>query len=413
MGTVWLGRDELLRREVALKQIAQTSGLDQGRAEALRTRALHEGRMLSRLTGPHVTSVFDVTLDSGAPWIILEYLPSCSLAQVLHMTGTLPPQQAAQIGAQVADAMIEAHAAGILHRDIKPGNILIADRGTAAGIVKISDFGIARSGPAIAGHAPSVGEQPPAGAGADPSGAGPDVIVGTPAFFAPEIARGYEPTAASDVFSLGAAIYTAVEGVPPFGVDEDHAVVLGRVARAEIAPPHSDHPVMNVVLGMLEPDPARRPSMAGACETLAMAAAGDELDPALVLSSPLLSPDGRIPVWVRKAGGVHRRTAAVPGSTVGGLVAVRHSTPLSQVRTPESRAPRTAPTGSSVAGGPASRAAEHADPERIHADASSRLPRPSPVLRRPHAEWPRRLAIVVAVVVALAVVLTLLVLLAL
>src|SRR5699024_8112885 len=221
MGTVWLARDILLDREVALKRIAETAGLEADRAEALRTRALHEGRIVSRLSGPHITRVFDVTLDQGAPWIVLEYLPSCSLAQVLHMTGTLPPEQAAQIGAQVADAMQEAHGAGILHRDIKPGNILIADRGTAAGVVKISDFGIAR---AAHDADPAVQDV------TDPAGVGGDVIVGTPAYFAPEIARGHAPTTASDVFSLGAALYTAIEGLPPFGVDEDHAVVLQNVA---------------------------------------------------------------------------------------------------------------------------------------------------------------------------------------
>src|SRR5699024_566468 len=124
------------------------------------------------------------------------------------------------------------------------------------------------------------------------------------------------------------------------------------------------------------------------------------------------------PVWVRKAGGTLRRTAAVPGSTVGGLVAVQHSTPLSQVRTPASRAPRSAPIadpargGADVSGTPGPRP-HTAAPERIHADASSRMPRPSPAPRNPHSEWPRRLGIVVGVVVALAVILTLLVLLAL
>src|SRR5699024_4903162 len=165
----------------------------------------------------------------------------------------------------------------------------------------------------------------------DPAGVGGDVIVGTPAYFAPEIARGHAPTTASDVFSLGAAIYTAIEGLPPFGVDEDHAVVLQNVARGEVTAPLSSHPAMGVVLAMLEPEPSRRPSMAEVRDRLALVAAGDDLDPEVVLTSPLLAPDGRIPVWVRKAGGIRQRSKAVPGSTVGGLIAVRHATPLDQV----------------------------------------------------------------------------------
>ncbi|MDN5760046.1 MAG: serine/threonine protein kinase, partial [Tomitella sp.] len=366
MGTVWLARDVLLDREVALKQIADTSGLAADRAEALRTRALHEGRIVSQLTGRHITRVFDVTLDDGAPWIVLEYLPSCSLAQVLHMTGTLPPEQVAQIGAQVADAMVEAHDVGILHRDIKPGNILIADRGTTAGVVKVSDFGIARAASAAVPEAASdPGTPSPADDGLDPAGVGADVIVGTPAFFAPEVARGHTPLPASDVFSLGATLYTAIEGLPPFGVDADHAVVLHNVARGEVQAPLSEHPAMAVVLAMLEPDPERRPTMTEARDTLAVVAAGDELDPAVVLDSPLLAPDGRIPVWVRRAGGIRQRSKAVPGSTVGGLIAVQHATPLSQVRKPDNPALATLPW----------RSMSRAGPSRIHADASSRVPR--------------------------------------
>ncbi len=388
MGTVWLARDTLLGRDVALKQIARTAGLAADQAEALRTRALHEGRILSRLTGPHITHVFDVTLDQGAPWIVLEYLPSCSLAQVLHMTGTLPAQQVAQIGAQVADAMVAAHSAGILHRDIKPGNILIADRGTTAGIVKISDFGIARAVSAEAADQP------------DPAGVGADVIVGTPAYFAPEIARGHEPTPASDVFSLGAALYTAIEGLPPFGVDEDHSVVLHNVARGEINAPHSEHPAMGVVLAMLHPDPTRRPTMDDARDSLARVAAGTELDPAIVLRSPLLAADGRIPVWVRKAGGIRQRSKAIPGSTVGGLIAVPHATPLSEVPRPENpalAALTTAPWG----------AAGHAGPARIHADASSRVPRRTATAER--SPWLQRIAAVAAVAAVLVLLLVLLV----
>lgn len=330
MGTVWLADDTLLDREVALKQIAHAPDADATAAETVRKRALHEGRVLSRLDNPHVTAVHDVTLDAGEPWIVLEYLPSCSLAQVLHMTGTLPAQQVAQIGAQVADAMVQAHGAGVLHRDIKPGNVLIADRGTAAGIVKVSDFGIART---VTGPSVDSGEDDRPDLHAE---LGWDVIVGTPAYFAPEIARGQEPTEASDVFALGAALYTALEGLPPFGVEQDPVAMLHLAARGEVIAPQSAEPVVAVILSMLEPDPGRRPSMLQARDALIVEAATEDLPIAHVLDTPLLAPDGRIPVWVRRAGGLRGRSSSVPGSTVGGLIAVPHTTPLSQVPRPRS-----------------------------------------------------------------------------
>lgn len=364
MGTVWLAIDTLLTREVALKQVATTAGHDAAEAEVIRKRALHEGRIVSHLTNKHITSVLDVTLDNGEPWIVLEYLPSCSLAQVLHMTGTLPAQQVAQIGAQVADAMVEAHADGILHRDIKPGNILIADRGTAAGIVKISDFGIARA----------IGSD---GATSDVlEGLGLDVISGTPAYFAPEVARGQDPTSASDVFSLGAAMYTALEGFPPFGVDEDPVSMLHKAARGEVIAPRCEDPVIAVVLDMLQPEPSRRPTMAQARDGLASLAAGETMDPAVILDSPLLATDGRIPVWVRRAGGIRQRSKLVPGSTVGGLVAVAHATPLSQVPRPQSHPSlRDLPWKTT-----------RAEPQLIHADASAGPRKTAPDPRRA-ADW--------------------------
>lgn len=404
MGTVWLANDTLLNREVALKQIGVTDGLEATAAEIIRKRAMHEGRIVSHLKNKHITKVHDVTLDKGEPWIVLEYLPSCSLAQVLHMTGTLPPHQVAQIGAQVADAMVEAHSDGILHRDIKPGNILIADRGAIAGTVKISDFGIARSirppRPDEAGDAGSAGEagatEAAGAAGTDHTELGWDVIVGTPAYFSPEVARGQEPTRASDVFSLGAALYTALEGFPPFGVDDDPVAMLHKAARGEVIAPRCEDPVIGVVLDMLQPDPSRRPSMAEARDGLALVAAGADLDPAVILDAPLLATDGRIPVWVRRAGGIRQRSKSVPGSTVGGLVAVAHATPLSQVPSPQ--------TPSSVLGQLPWRTTK-AEPVSIPADASAGPRKSSEQVRSKNAWLPWAalgLVMLIALVLALA-----------
>lgn len=193
MGTVWLARDQLLDREVAVKQVLSTEGLSEDSAENVRQRAMREGRIAARLSHRNAIAMHDVALERGEPWLVMEYLPSRSVAQILHSVGTIDIVEAAKIGAQVADAMIEAHAAGIIHRDIKPGNILIAGGGRNAGLVKLTDFGISR-------------------AKDDVTLTQTGLITGTPAYFAPEVARGDEPAEASDVYSLGATIYTMVRG---------------------------------------------------------------------------------------------------------------------------------------------------------------------------------------------------------
>ncbi|GAB3129185.1 hypothetical protein GCM10027289_10740 [Tsukamurella serpentis] len=283
MGAVWLARDERLDREVAVKQVISTEGLTEEQAQELRRRALHEGRIAARLQHRNAIAMYDVALDRGEPWLVMEYLPSRSLAQVLHMTGKMPERQVAQLGAQVADALIEAHEAGIIHRDIKPGNILIANRGRASGTVKLSDFGIAR----VKGDGES-----------DPSG----IITGTPAYFAPEVARGTEPAETSDLYSLGATLYTAVEGAPPFGVDEDSIALLHKVARGQINPPSQDGPLTAVILDMLAPSPKKRITLEQARDRLAgIAAAGG--NPTAILAAPLQAVDGATPVWMRRSSG--------------------------------------------------------------------------------------------------------------
>ena len=251
MGSVWLAHDRLLDRAVALKQITSTVGLSAAEADDLRSRAIREGRIAAKLSNAHTIAMYDVALERGEPWLVMEYLPARSIAEALNVADVLDPVEVAQIGAQVADALAEAHEAGIVHRDIKPGNILVADRGPSAGLVKISDFGIAQA----------TGERD-----ADR----PGVITGTLAYFAPEVARGHDPTPASDVFSLGSTLYTAVEGRPPFGFDDQPAMLDG-IARGQIIPPERAAELTPVLLHLLEPDPARRPTMAQARDELVVA----------------------------------------------------------------------------------------------------------------------------------------------
>src|SRR3954464_9811561 len=204
MGAVWRPRDELLGRQVAIKQVLPPTGANAEAIDQLRQRALREGRIAARLSHPHAISVYDVAVEGGQPWLVMEYLPSRSLAAVLAEDGVLRVDQVAQIGAQVADALAATHAAGIVHRDVKPANILIGEGGRVEGLVKITDFGISH-------------------ASGDVTLTQTGQITGTPAFLAPEVAQGQEMTEASDVFSLGATLYTSIEGQPPFGMEEKRA----------------------------------------------------------------------------------------------------------------------------------------------------------------------------------------------
>ena len=283
MGTVWLARDQLLDREVAVKQVISTEGLSEDSADTVRQRAMREGRIAARLAHRNAIAMHDVALDSGEPWLVMEYLPSRSVAQILHATGTIDVAQSAQIGAQVADAMVDAHAAGIIHRDIKPGNILIASTGRNAGLVKITDFGIS--------HAKD-----------DVTLTQTGIVTGTPAYFAPEVARGQLPSEASDVYSLGATIYTMLEGLPPFGVDENSLALLHKVARAKINPITKAGALEPILRKLLEPSPARRPTMAQARDELAaIAAAATRTSTDQVLTGVLTQKDGALPIWMQKS----------------------------------------------------------------------------------------------------------------
>ncbi|WP_233500094.1 serine/threonine-protein kinase [Gordonia sp. YC-JH1] len=291
MGAVWLAHDQLLDREVAVKQVLTTSGMDESVAETSRARALREGRLAARLSHRNAVAMHDVALDRNEPWLVMEYLPSHSVADVLHENGTIDPVEAAQICAQVADAIAEAHASGIVHRDIKPANILIANTGRNVGLVKITDFGISR-------------------AKDDVSITQTGVVTGTPAYFAPEVARGDEPGEASDVYSLGSTLYTMIEGRPPFGSEDNYIATLHRVALGQINPITRAGALSPILLRLLEPNPANRPTMAQARDLLAKYAADtlgttDNVLTGLVATKPL-SARNRSATLPRSAVNPHR-----------------------------------------------------------------------------------------------------------
>jgi eukaryotic-like serine/threonine-protein kinase len=257
MGAVWRATDELLNRTVAVKELlaaaAPPTAAGNDALEVSRQRILREGRIGARLQHAHVISMFDVVVHEDRPWLVMEYLPSRSLAQVLGEKGPLPQDQVGDIGRQVADGLAAAHLAGVTHRDVKPGNVLIADDGR----VKLTDFGVSR-------------------AVDDVQLTRTGLIAGTPAFLSPEVARGLNPTAASDVFALGATLYAAVEGTPPFGLDDNAYALLHKVATEQVRRPKQEGPVVGVIMRLLSREPADRPTASQARDAFAALATGGD-----------------------------------------------------------------------------------------------------------------------------------------
>jgi eukaryotic-like serine/threonine-protein kinase len=268
MGVVWEALDERLERHVAVKQLRRQSDASTAEAELANKRAMREARLTARLQHPNAVPVFDAVEQDGQLWLIMQFVPSITLAAVLQEGGPLQPNEASQVGAQVASALAAAHAVGIVHRDVKPGNILITEDGTAL----ISDFGIARA----------LGDATLTTSG---------MVHGTPAYLAPEVARGNEANFASDVFSLGATLYGAMEGTPPFGTDENSIALLHRVASGQFPPPQHCGPLTPLILEMLSPDPEARPSMRAVADNLARLAARARSSAAVEALTPTASEE--------------------------------------------------------------------------------------------------------------------------
>ncbi|WP_278314811.1 serine/threonine-protein kinase [Lolliginicoccus levis] len=251
-GVVWRAIDERLERPVAVKEILVQPGLPESEREMLRQRAMREARNAARFQHPNAIVVFDIADHEGNPCLVMEYFESRSLAEVLSAQGTLPLPQVARIGRQVASALMSAHGAGIVHRDVKPGNVLIND----AGIVKITDFGISK-------------------AAGDVTLTATGLVSGTVAYLPPEIARGAEPTPASDVFGLGATLFHALEGEPPYGRDQNPLAVLYKAASGEMGEPQRAGEATVLLQRMLASDPAQRPSLREARAGLAHVVEGN------------------------------------------------------------------------------------------------------------------------------------------
>lgn len=225
---MWLGTDEVLGRPVALKRLAPTLG-SQARAE-------REARLAARLNHPHVVAVFDLIQDEDDEWLVMEYVEGSTLAATVLADGPLSPDQAAPILAQVADALAAAHAAGIVHRDVKPSNILIDLEGAA----KLTDFGVARS------------------ADVDATLTQTGFLTGSPAYLAPEVAAGGPAGPPSDVWSLGATAFHALTGRPPYEVADNVMGTLYRIVHDD--PPRTERAgwLAPLVAGTMTQDPQQR-----------------------------------------------------------------------------------------------------------------------------------------------------------
>ncbi|WP_051771681.1 serine/threonine-protein kinase [Saccharothrix sp. NRRL B-16314] len=244
MGVVWLARDALLDRPVAVKELRPDLAFEE--VQVVGARAMREARNAARLQHPNAVAVFDVVVEDDRPWLVMEYVPARTLGALLTERGTVDPAEAARIGGRVASALAAAHAAGIVHRDVKPSNVLIGEDGT----VKLTDFGISR-------------------AAGDGTLTGSGMITGTPAYLAPEVARGEQPDTSSDVFSLGATLYAATEGQSPHGVSDNSFGLLYRAALGKVEPPTRSGPLTGVLMRMLATDPTTRPTAAEAIGLLA------------------------------------------------------------------------------------------------------------------------------------------------
>ncbi|UUU35018.1 protein kinase [Streptomyces sp. CA-210063] len=250
MGTVWRARDEVLHREVAVKEVRAPGGVPAPDVERMYARLEREAWAAARVDSRNVVTVYDVAMEDGRPWIVMELVRGLSLADLLDAEGPLSPQRAAHIGAEVLAALRAAHEAGVLHRDVKPANVLMSNDGR----VVLTDFGIAM----VEGSSAltMTGE-----------------VIGSPEFLAPERALGRTPGPESDLWSLGVLLYAAVEGNSPFRQNTPLST-LRAVVDEELPPPHRAGPLTPVIEGLLRKDPAARISAEQAEQDLRIIGAG-------------------------------------------------------------------------------------------------------------------------------------------
>ncbi|MBQ1049715.1 protein kinase [Micromonospora sp. C51] len=255
MGTVWRAEDELLHRQVAIKQVVLPAWLGGDELDQSRARTLREARTAARLNHPNVVRVYDVVAEADEPWIVMEYVPSRTLQDLLDADGPLSPQRTARIGLALLDALRAAHDAGVLHRDVKPANVLVADDGR----VLLTDFGLAVFDDG------------------DQTMTGPGTILGSPQYVAPERAAEGVSSEHADLWSLGATLHAAVEGRAPYARSTAMATLSALASAPPDPAPHAG-PLSAVLAGLLRRDPAHRTDHAETRRRLLAATGPDPTD---------------------------------------------------------------------------------------------------------------------------------------
>ncbi|HEX8135059.1 MAG TPA: serine/threonine-protein kinase, partial [Actinomycetes bacterium] len=236
MGVVWHAHDTVLGRAVAVKEVVFPPTMPDDERREAHARVLREARAAARLNHPGAVTLYDVVQDQGHPFIVMELVPATTLADLVRTEGPLPPWRVAEIGGQLAGALEAAHRAGIVHRDVKPGNVMVAEDGG----VKLADFGVA----SLQG---------------DPQLTATGLVIGSPAYMAPEQAAGEASGPPADFWALGATMYFAVEGEPPFEKASSIAT-LAAVVNEDPRPMRRAGPLAPVIAALLVKDPAARPS---------------------------------------------------------------------------------------------------------------------------------------------------------
>jgi hypothetical protein len=259
MGVVWRAQDAVLGREVAVKEVVFPPTMPEEERRPAQARVMREARAAARLNHPSAVTLYDVVQDGDGTFIVMELVNAPTLAELVRTEGPLPVGRVAELGAQIASALEAAHQAGIVHRDVKPGNVMVP----ATGMAKLADFGIA----SLQG---------------DPQLTSTGLVIGSPAYMAPEQARGEESGPPVDFWALGATLYYAVEGEPPFDRGSSVATLAAVVNDQPRSPRHAG-PLASLITALLAKDPGSRPSGPELRAELSRLAAGPPSPPTEVL----------------------------------------------------------------------------------------------------------------------------------
>ncbi|MGV4923127.1 protein kinase [Streptomyces sp. BHT-5-2] len=347
MGTVWRADDEVLGRTVAVKELRFPGGIEEDEKRRLITRTLREAKAIARIRNNGAVTVYDVVDEDDRPWIVMELVEGRSLAEVVRDDGPLTPRRAAEVGLAVLDVLRAAHGQGILHRDVKPSNVLISDDGR----VVLTDFGIAQ----VEG---------------DPSVTSTGMLVGAPSYISPERARGQKPGPPADLWSLGGLLYACVEGVPPY--DKGSAIAtLTAVMTEPVEPPKSAGPLEDVIYGLLVKDPQGRLDEAGARALLLDVIHAPEPEPEPPMDATRAMTLPTAPVERPERGGGRPAKAAKPAKATGSAgAAVGPRVP---------KKPKAKPSAGAAAGAAAVGAGAAQDaPNAPRTDGGSAKPKPKP-----------------------------------